>query len=68
MLKESEPQEELYEMDEEEDEILPEPTLENLSYLAREIRPVFFNLKIGNSPKSSSQNFRPYIVEQRTIY
>ena len=29
-----------YEMDEEDDEILPEPTVENLSYLAREIRPV----------------------------
>ena len=39
-LKGTEPQEEMYEMDEEDDEILPEPTVENLSYLAREIRPV----------------------------
>ena len=40
MLRGTDPQEELYEIEEEDDEILPEPTLENLSYLAREIRPV----------------------------
>jgi hypothetical protein len=27
-------------MDEEDDEILPEPSVENLPYIAREIRPV----------------------------
>ena len=39
-LKETEPHEELYELDEEEDEILPEPSVENLTYIAREIKPV----------------------------
>jgi hypothetical protein len=39
-LKGCDPHEEMYEMDEEDDEILQEPTVENLSYLAREIRPV----------------------------
>jgi hypothetical protein len=34
----------MYEMDEEDDEILPEPTVENLSYLAREIRPVKYRI------------------------
>ena len=43
-LKETEPHEELYELDEEEDEILPEPTVENLTYIAREIKPVKLNL------------------------
>ena len=43
-LRGAEPQEDIYEMDEEDDEVLPEPTVENLSYIAREIRPVnFFN-------------------------
>jgi hypothetical protein len=27
-------------MDEEDDEVLPEPSVENLSYIAREIKPV----------------------------
>ncbi len=41
-LKETDPHEDLYELDEEEDEILPEPTVENLTYIAREIKPVNF--------------------------
>ncbi len=39
-LKGTEPQEEMFEIDEAEEEILPEPTIDNLSYIAREIRPV----------------------------
>ena len=38
-IKGAEPQEEMYELDEEDDELLPEPSVENLSYIAREIRP-----------------------------
>jgi hypothetical protein len=42
-LKGKLPQEEKYdEEDDEESEILPEPTVENLPYIAREIRPVYF--------------------------
>jgi hypothetical protein len=41
-LKGRQPQEENYDEEEdEESEILPEPTLENLPYITREIRPVF---------------------------
>lgn len=39
-----EPQEEYYEQDEDEDEIIPEPMIENLSYIAREIRPVIIKI------------------------
>jgi hypothetical protein len=39
-LKGKEYQEEICELEEEDEEILPDPSLENLSYIARELRMV----------------------------
>lgn len=40
MIRGEEPQEELYDYEDDEDEVLPEPTIDNLPYIAREIRNV----------------------------
>jgi hypothetical protein len=39
MVKGIEPKEEYYDLEDEEEEVLPDPSIENLSYIAREIRP-----------------------------
>jgi hypothetical protein len=46
MVKGVETKEEYYDMEDEEEEILPEPTIENLSYIAREIRAVSIEVNV----------------------
>jgi hypothetical protein len=40
LIKGKDPEEDLYEIEEDEEEILPEPTIDNLTFIARELNKV----------------------------
>ncbi len=60
-------------MDEEDDEVLPEPSVENLSYIAREIKPVnIMKLKkyflFQDTPPNRVVKILDYITQNKGIY
>ena len=46
MIKGKEPQEELYDLEDDDEDVLPEPAIENLPYIARELNKVYFSLPV----------------------